>query len=57
MLLGYKRNIQPFDTVIQFINHIIVTLLYKCAYVEKELPIRIMHKLNFFFIVNLIWGG
>ena len=28
MLLGYKRNSQPFDTVILFTNHIIVTLLY-----------------------------
>ena len=33
-LLGYKWNIHPFDTVIWFINHIIVTLLYMCAYDE-----------------------
>jgi len=42
-LLGYKGNSQPFDTVIWLINHIIVTLLYRCAYVEIEHPIRIMH--------------
>ena len=52
MLLGYQGNNQPFDTVIQVINHIIiVTLLYMCAYVEIEHPIRIMHKLNLFFMV------
>ena len=52
--LGYKGNSQPFDTVIWFINHIIVTLLYMCDYVEIEHPIKIMHKLNFFFIVDLL---
>ena len=52
MLFGYKGNSQLFDTVIWFINHIIVTLLYRCAYVEIEHPIRIMHKLNFTFIVD-----
>ena len=57
MLLGYKQNGQPFNTVILFINHIIVTLLYMCAYVEIEHPIRILHKFNFFFILNLISGG
>ena len=57
MLLGYKGNSLPFDTIIWFINHLIVTLLYMCAYVEIEHPIRIMHKLNFFFIVDLISGG
>ena len=28
--VGYKGNGQPFDTVIWYINHIIVTLLYVC---------------------------
>ena len=28
-----------------------------CIYAEIEHPIRIMHKLNFFFIVDLISGG
>ena len=28
-----------------------------CAYVEIEHTIRIMYKLNFIFIVNLISGG
>ena len=46
MLLGYKENSQPFDSVIWFINHVIVTLLYMCAYVEIEHSIRIMHKLH-----------
>ena len=36
MLLGYKGNSLPFDSVIWFINHVIVTLLYMCAYVEIE---------------------
>ena len=53
MLLGYKGNSQPFDTVISFICHITVTLLYMCAYVETEHPIRIMHKLNFLFHCGL----
>ena len=57
MLHGYKGNSQPFDSVIWFINHVIVTLLCMCAYAEIEHPIRIMHKLNFFFIVDLISGG
>ena len=57
MLLAYKGNNQPFDTVIWFINHIVVTLLHMCTYVEIEHPIRIMHKLNFFFIVDLKLGG
>ena len=34
MLLDYTRNSQPFDIVIQFTNHMIVTLLYMYAYVE-----------------------
>ena len=53
MLLGYKGNSQPFDAVIWFIIHIIVTLLYMCAYVEIEHPIRIMQTLNFFFYCGL----
>ena len=57
MLLGYKGNTQPFSTVIWFINHVIMTLLYMCAYVGIEHPIRIIHKLNFFVIVDLISGG
>ena len=53
MLFGYKKNSQPFDTVVWFINHITVTWLYMCAYVETEHPIRIMHKLNFLFHCGL----
>ena len=43
MLLGYKGNSLPFDTVIWFVNHndIIVTLLYMCAYVEIEHPLEL----------------
>ena len=55
--LGYKGNTQPFDAIIWFISDIIVTSLYLCTYVEIEHSIKIMHKLNFFFIVDLISGG
>ena len=46
--LGYKGNSQPFDTVIWFINHIIVTILYMYAYMHIPPPPHTLLCLFFF---------